>query len=412
MVHQQRRVVITGMGALSAVGAGVDATWSSLVAGRSGVRALQGFDASHLPVRIGAEVVDFDPVAVFGKRRARHLDRVTQMSLAASTEAVEASKLDVAAAPDRVGVVYATGIGGLQSITDGIGVLRDRGPEWISPYVLPMTLPNMAAGMIAMEHGATGYNSCTVTACAASAHAIGAGADQIRLGRLDAVIVGGAEAAVTEVGMAAFAAMKALSTRNDEPERASRPFDAGRDGFVMGEGAATLVLEERDAALSRGATILAELAGFGATADAHHITAPHPAGDGAVRAMRAALEEAGLGPADIGYVNAHGTSTPPNDRVESLALQRVFGDAGPPVSSTKSMTGHTLGAAGALEAIVCVLALQTGLLPPTLNYEQPDPDCVLDLVVGDARRVPLRAAMTNSFGFGGHNASLVLISGS
>jgi 3-oxoacyl-[acyl-carrier-protein] synthase II len=308
-----------------------------------------------------------------------------------------------------VGVVYATGIGGLSSITDGIGVLRTRGAEWISPYTLPMTLPNLAAGMIAMEHGATGYNSCTVTACAASAHAIGEGADQIRLGRADAMIVGGAEAAVTEVGMAAFAAMKALSTRNDEPERASRPFDLGRDGFVMGEAAATLVLEEREAALARGATILAEVAGFGATADAHHITAPHPTGDGAVRAMRNALDEAGLQPSAIGYVNAHGTSTQPNDRVEALALAQVFGPDGPAVSSTKSMTGHTLGAAGALEAVVCVLALTTGTLPPTVNYDEPDPDCVLDLVAGTARRAQLSAAMTNSFGFGGHNASLVLV---
>ena len=409
MVTGQRRVVVTGIGAITAVGAGVDATWSSLIAGRSGVRAIAGFDASRLAVRIGAEVVDFDAAATFGKRRARHLDRVTQLSLAATAEAVEASKLDIAAAPERVGVVYATGIGGLQSITDGIGVLRERGAEWISPYTLPMTLPNMAAGMIAMEHGATGYNSCTVTACAASAHAIGDGMDQIRLGRADAMIVGGAEAAVTEVGMAAFAAMKALSTRNDEPARASRPFDLGRDGFVMGEAAATLVLEERDAALARGATILAEITGFGATADAHHITAPHPQGDGAVRAMRAALDEAGLAPSDVGYVNAHGTSTPPNDRVEALALHRVFGPDGPPVSSTKSMTGHTLGAAGALEAIVCVLALRTGVLPPTVNYEVPDPDCRLDLVANEARRAPVRVAMTNSFGFGGHNASLVLV---
>lgn len=403
-----RRVVITGLGAISALGGGVEAIWEALVAGRGGVRSIGSFDASRLGVRIAAEVPDFDPVAVFGKRRARHLDRVVQLALVATAEAMEASKLDVAAAPDRVGVIYGTGIGGLGSLVDGVGVLTARGPEWVSPYTLPMTLPNMAAGMIAMEYGATGYNSCTVTACAASAQAIGEGVDQIRLGRADAMICGGAEAAVNEVGMAAFAAMKALSTRNDDPARASRPFDAGRDGFVMGEAAATLILEERDAALARGATILAEVTGYGATADAYHITAPHPQGDGAVRAMQAALADAGLRPDQVGYVNAHGTSTPPNDRVESLALGRVFGAQGPPVSSTKSMTGHTLGAAGALEAMICVLALRTGVLPPTINYDEPDPECALNLVAGEALHRSIDAAMTNSFGFGGHNATLIL----
>ena len=407
MRNEGRRVVVTGMGALSALGLGAEATWDGLVAGRSGVGPITAFDASALSVRIAAEVPGFDPAAHFGKRRARHLDRNVQLALAATAEAVEVSKLDIASAPARVGVIYGTGIGGLGSLTDGVGVLRDRGPEWVSPYTLPMTLANMAAGLIAMEYGATGYNSCTVTACAASAQAIGEGADQIRLGRVDAMICGGCEAAVGEVGIAAFAAMKALSTRNDEPGRASRPFDAGRDGFVMGEAAATLILEERESALARGATVLAEIAGYGSTADAHHITAPHPDGDGAVRAMQAALDEAGLSPSDIGYVNAHGTSTPPNDRVEALALRRVFGPSGPPVSSTKSMTGHTLGAAGALEALVCIQALRTGILPPTINLDDVDPDCALDHVANVARRSSVRAALSNSFGFGGHNATLV-----
>jgi 3-oxoacyl-[acyl-carrier-protein] synthase II len=408
MRNEGRRVVVTGMGALSALGASAEATWAGMVAGRSGIAPIANFDASALAVRIAGEVPGFDPVAAFGKRKARHLDRFVQLALAATAEAMESSKLDVAAAPDRVGVIYGTGIGGLRSLTDGVGVLRDRGPEWVSPYTLPMTLPNMAAGLIAMEYGATGYNSCTVTACAASAQAIGEGVDQIRLGRADAMICGGSEAAVTDVGIAAFAAMKALSTRNDEPARASRPFDAGRDGFVMGEAAATIVIEEREWALARGASILAEVTGYGSTADAHHITAPHPAGDGAVRAMRMAIADAGLVAEDIGYVNAHGTSTPPNDRVEALALRRVFGErGGPPVSSTKSMTGHTLGAAGALEAFVCVQALRTGVLPPTINLDDVDPDCVLDHVANSARRAGITAAMTNSFGFGGHNATLI-----
>jgi len=270
-----------------------------------------------------------------------------------------------------------------------------------------MMIPNMAAGEIAMEWQLLGYNCCTVTACSASAHAIGTAFDAIRLGRADAMVCGGSEAAVTPVGIAGFAAMKALSTRNDEPERASRPFDAQRDGFVLGEAAATLVIEEREFALRRGAPVLAELVGYGATADAYHITQPHPTGDGAVRAMHAAIADAGLGPDDIDYVNAHGTSTPPNDRVETLALKRVFGASVPLVSSTKSMTGHTLGAAGALESVFSILALQNSVVPPTINLENPDPDCDLDYVANRARPAPLRYAMTNSLGFGGHNASLV-----
>jgi 3-oxoacyl-[acyl-carrier-protein] synthase II len=270
----------------------------------------------------------------------------------------------------------------------------------------PMMLPNMAAGEVAMEFGLQGPSSCTVTACAASAMALGDGYDQIRLGRADAMVCGGAEAGITPIGLAGFSAMKALSARNDEPTRASRPFDRGRDGFVPAEGAATIVLEEREFALNRGAPILAELVGYGTTCDAHHVTAPHPEGDGAIRAMRMALADAGLEPGDIDYINAHGTSTPPNDRIETIAVKKVFGD-GVPISSTKSMTGHLLGAAGALEALICVKAMQTGVLPPTINYEDPDPECDLDYVPNVSRRAPVRAAMSNSFGFGGHNAALV-----
>ncbi len=403
----ERRVVVTGVGAITPLGLDVEQTWQAMLAGRSGAGAIQAFDAGDLPVRIAAEVKGFDAVATFGRRRARHLDRVVQLALVATKEAIEASKLDVASAPERTGVVYASGIGGIRTLEDGVRTLVTRGAEWVNPYVVPMMIPNMVAGEIAMEWGLLGYNCCTVTACSASAHAIGTAFDAIRLGRADVIVCGGSEAAVTPVGVAGFAAMKALSTRNDEPERASRPFDVDRDGFVLGEGAATLVLEERELALRRGAPVLAELCGYGATADGYHMTQPHPSGDGVVRAMQAALEDAGLSPSDIGYVNAHGTSTPPNDRVETIALKRVFGEPGPLVSSTKSMTGHTLGAAGALESVVCVLALQGSVVPPTINLDRPDPECDLEHVANQARAARLRYAMNNSLGFGGHNTSLV-----
>jgi 3-oxoacyl-[acyl-carrier-protein] synthase II len=402
-----RRVVVTGVGVVSPLGLTADATWDGLVAGRSGIRAVEGFATADLPSRIGGQVRGLDPVAVFGKRRARHLDRVVQLALVATGEAIEHSKLDIAADPHRVGVVYGTGIGGLATLEEGARTLMERGPEWINPYLLPMLIPNMAAGQIAMEWGIRGYSSCTVTACSASAQAIGESFDLIRIGRADAVVCGGSEAAVTRLGLAGFAAMKALSTRNDDPEGASRPFDAGRDGFVMGEGAATLVLEEREGALARGATVLAELVGYGSTSDAHHVTAPHPEGDGAVRSMLAACADAGVDVGEVDYINAHGTSTIPNDRTETLAVRRVWGDGAPPMSSTKSMTGHTLGAAGALESVACIQALRGGILPPTINLEVADPDCDLDYVPTVARHHPIRLALTNSFGFGGHNASLL-----
>lgn len=412
-VHQDRhgasgrRVVVTGIGVVSPLGLDVEQTWDALVAGHSGVGPITAFDASASPVRIAAEVKGFDAVTTFGRRRARHLDRVVQLALVATKEAIEGSKLDVASFAERIGVVYASGIGGIRTLEDGIRTLLNRGPEWVNPYVVPMMIPNMAAGEIAMEWQLLGFNCCTVTACSASAHAIGTAFDAVRLGRADAMVCGGSEAAVTPVGIAGFAAMKALSTRNNEPEKASRPFDVDRDGFVLGEAAATLVLEEREFALRRGAPVLAELVGYGATADAYHITQPHPTGDGAVRAMQAALAEAGISPEDVGYVNAHGTSTPPNDKVETLALKRVFGPDVPLVSSTKSMTGHTLGAAGALESVFSVLALKQSVVPPTINLDNPDPACDLDYVPNVARSAELRYAMTNSLGFGGHNAALV-----
>ncbi len=402
-----RRVVVTGIGIVSPLGLDATTTWEAVVAGRSGVAKVSHFDASDYPVRIAAEVDGFDPTAVFGKRRAKHLDRVGQMALVAAGEAIGQSRLDTSSSSDRIGTVWGTGIGGIRSLEDGLEVLNERGPEWVNPYVLPMMIPNMVAGHVAMEFGLRGYSNCTVTACSASASALGDAFDVIRAGRADAVVCGGAEAPITRVGMAGFAAMKALSTRNDDPEGASRPFDAGRDGFVMGEGAACLVLELRDRAMGRGAPILAEVLGYGSTCDAYHMTQPHPEADGAVRAMRHALADAGLDPAAVGYVNAHGTSTPPNDRIESLALKQVFTDKVPPVSSTKSMTGHTLGAAGALESALCVLALNAQLLPPTMNQETADPDCDLDYVPNRARPCDFDVVLTNSFGFGGHNVSLL-----
>ena len=403
----RRRVVVTGIGVVSPLGLDAPTTWEALVAGRSGVSKISLFDADDFPVRIAAELPGFEPEKVFGRRRAKHLDRVGQMALVAAREALAASGLDVTADAERVGTVWGTGIGGIRSLEDGMDVLNERGPEWVNPYLLPMMIPNMVAGNVSMEFGIKGYSSCTVTACSASAQAIGESLDLIRAGRVDAVVCGGSEAPITRVGVAGFASMRALSTRNDDPTAASRPFDAGRDGFVMGEAAASLILEERDRALSRGAPILAELAGYGATSDAYHMTQPHPEADGAVRAMIAALADAGMGPEAVGYVNAHGTSTPPNDRIETLALKRVFADKVPPVSSTKSMTGHTLGAAGALEAAFCVLALNHQVLPPTINQEERDPDCDLDYVANRCRPASFDVALTNSFGFGGHNATLI-----
>lgn len=402
-----RRVVVTGVGVVSPLGLTVASTWAGAVAGQSGAGPITLFDPEGYPVRIAAEVRGFEPEAVFGRRRARHMDRVTQLALVATAEAVESAQLDVGKDPDRVGVVFGTGIGGIRSLEEGLAVLNERGPDWVSPYTLPMMIPNMVAGEVAKEWGIRGYSSCPVTACSASATAIGEGLDLVRNSRADVVVCGGSEAPITHVAVAGFAAMKALSTRNDDPQRASRPFDAGRDGFVMGEGAAVLVLEELDLARRRGAPILAEVAGYGATTDAYHMTTPHPEGDGALRAMRAACEDAGVDPTAIGYVNAHGTSTPANDRVETLALKRLFGENVPPVSSTKSVTGHTLGAAGALEAAICVQVLNQQTLPPTINQDQVDPDCDLDYVPNRARTAAPEVVMTNSFGFGGHNASLV-----
>lgn len=403
----RRRVVITGTGAVTPLGTDVGETWKAMVAGRSGVGPIRSFDASDLPVRIAAEVRGFTASDHFGVRDARRVDRFAQLGIVAARQALAESGLDVATRPDRVGVVFGSGLGGLTTLVDQVGVLADRGPTRVSPFLVPMMIPNMAAGQIAIESGATGPTSCPVTACAASATAIGEGVDLIRLGRADCVVAGGSDATVAPICVAAFAQMKALSSRNDDPERASRPFDAGRDGFVLGEGGAALVLEEREHAVARGAEILAEVAGWGASSDAHHLTAPDPYGAGAAAAMRAAVADAGVPVDAVGYLNAHGTSTQLNDRTEALAIREVVG-TGVAVSSTKGVSGHLLGAAGALEAIACVQVLTTRVVPPTANLERPDPDCGLDLVAGEAREQDVTVAMSNSFGFGGHNVSLVL----
>jgi 3-oxoacyl-[acyl-carrier-protein] synthase II len=407
VVPEPRRVVVTGLGAVTPVGLDVGSTWDSLVAGKGGAGPITQFDTKGFPVRIAAEATGFDGAAIFGKRRARHLDRFAQLGLVAAREAIEASGVLDGLDLERAGVVWGSGIGGLRTLEDQILMMHEREPDRVSPYLAPMMISNMAAGEIAIEHGLLGPNSCTVTACAASAHAIGDAAELIRWGRADVMVAGGSEGSITPIGMAAFAAAKALSERNDEPERASRPFDRGRDGFLAGEGGACLVLEDRERAVARGADIWAEIAGYGLTSDGFHQTAPHPTGDGAIRCMRMALDDARLDPSAVGYVNAHGTSTPLNDKTEASAIKVVLGDR-VPVSSTKSMTGHLLGAAGALEAVATILTLRHGILPPTINHDEPDPEVGLDVVPNEAREHRVRVAISNSFGFGGHNAALVL----
>jgi 3-oxoacyl-[acyl-carrier-protein] synthase II len=399
------------MGAVTPLGTGLDAYWSGLVAGRSGVGAITAFDAGALECRIAGQVPDFDPLDWLEDRKeARRLARFSQFAIAASRQALADAGLAVSAGnASRVGVCIGSGMGGLGALEEQFDVLRDRGPGRVSPFTVPMMIPNMAAGNVAIAVGAQGPNTCPVTACASGSHAIGEAYEIIRRGDADAVLAGGAEAVITPMGIASFAAARALSTRNDDPTRASRPFDRQRDGFVMGEGAGVLLLEALPHALARGARIYAEVAGWGMTCDAHHMTAPPPDGSGIVRAMLAALARAGLAPEAVGYLNAHGTSTPLNDAIETRAVKEVFGSHAPrlPVSSVKSMTGHLLGAAGGIEAIASVLALHHGMLPPTINLEDPDPACDLDYVPNVARPAVVEVAMSNSMGFGGHNASLL-----
>ncbi|MDQ2854626.1 MAG: beta-ketoacyl-ACP synthase II [Chloroflexota bacterium] len=405
--------MVTGMGAITPIGNDVASFWDSLVAGRSGIGRITVFDPSRLDARIAGEVKGFEPELVMPKKEIRRHDRYVHLAWAASHEAMRDADLpnpiEDEALAERTGVIVGSGIGGINTMIRDIIEAHDLGVDRIGPFLVTALIPDMAAGYVAIYANARGPNYATVSACSSANHAIGDATNIIRRGDADIIIAGGAEAGIGEIPMAAFAAMRALSTRNDEPERACRPFDAGRDGFIMSEGAGVLVLEALDHALARGARIHGELAGYAATDDASHITLPAPGGRGAASSMGLALADAGMTPADIGYINAHGTSTMPNDKAETAAIKTVFGDLAytTPVSSTKSMTGHLLGAGGGIEAIASILAIQNGILPPTINYEVPDPDCDLDYIPNEARHVAIEAAMSNSFGFGGHNATLI-----
>ena len=405
----QRRVVITGVGAVTPVGNTAEEFWQALLEGRSGIGPITRFDATGFETRIAGELKGFDPLKYIDKKDDRKFDPFLKYAVACAVMAVE----DAALKTDRVdatrfGVLVGSGIGGLETLLDNYEALRTKGPDRVSPFLIPMLIVNMASGAISMRVGAKGPNTAVVTACATGNHAIGDATKIIQRGDADVMIAGGAEAIIIPLAIAGFAQMKAMSTRNDDPTHASRPFDAERDGFVCGEGAGIMVLESLEHASRRGARIYAEVVGYGMSGDAHHMTAPDPEGDGAARAMSAALRDAGLDPSAVGYINAHGTSTPYNDKFETLAIKRVFGEHARKlaVSSTKSMTGHLLGAAGGIEAIATTFAIHHGMLPPTINYEKPDPDCDLDYVPNHARKQEVEVALSNAFGFGGTNATL------
>ncbi|MEX2183253.1 MAG: beta-ketoacyl-ACP synthase II [Chloroflexota bacterium] len=408
-----RRVVVTGMGMLTALGNDVPTTWANLVAGRSGIRTIESFDPSRLTSRMAGEVRDFDASGVLDRKEMRRTDRYIQFGLVAAREAMDQAGLPErleGELSERTGVIMGTGLGGIGTLYEGMSTNALRGPDRISPFLIPMGIPNVGAGQVAINFGMTGPNFATVSACASGGHAVGEASETIRRGDADVMVAGGAEAGIFEVLVGGFAAMRALSTRNDDPAAASRPFDSGRDGFVCGEGAGALILEELGHAEARGAEPLAELVGYGATADASHITLPAPGGIGAVRAARRALEKAGMTPADIDHVNAHATSTPEGDKSELQAIRTIFGeDAGRvAVTANKSMLGHTLGAAGAIEAITTILAIREGRVPPTINLDDPDPEAAgLDLTPNVAADRDIRAAISNSFGFGGQNTALV-----
>ena len=405
--HRGRhRVAVTGLGVKSPAGNDVATFWSTLLAARPAAAPVSRWDASEMPVGFACEVHDFDPSDYFGPKEARRADRVTQLGYAAASDAVDDAG-DLGADPNQCGVVAGTGVGGLWTQEEEEKVLFEKGPQRVSPFLVPMMMPNATAGTIAMRRGWTGPNFCITTACAAGSHAVGEAARLIREGSVEVVLAGGSEAAITPIALASFARMGALSTRSHEPERASRPFDPERDGFVMGEGAAFLVLERWDRAEARGARIHGEVLGYGRNSDAYHITAPSPNGIGAVVCMEAALGDAGLQPADVGHVNTHGTSTPLNDASEAEAIVKVFGGSPPPVTSTKGVTGHMIGAAGAVEAVASILAAVDGRVPPTANHDRTDPDVTVDVVAGAPRSVT-GPVLSNSFGFGGHNATLVL----
>ena len=406
----RRRVVVTGVGLVIPTGIGVETAWRNICAGKSGIGPLTRFDVSKFETKIAGEVKGFDPALTIEKKEIKRMDLFVQFALAATKEALEDAQLNITPENcEQVGVIVGTGLGGLPTFEKNHIALLEKGPGRVSPFFIPMLIANMASGHIAMHFGAKGPNTCVVTACATGAHSIGDAFRAIQYGDADAIISGGTEANIAPLTIAGFNAMKALSTRNDEPEKACRPFEKNRDGFVVAEGAGIMILEELELALKRKTKIYAEVAGYGYTGDAYHITAPSPNGDGAARCMRMAIKDAGLRPEDIDYINAHGTSTELNDLTETQAIKTVFGEYAKkvPVSSTKSMTGHLLGAAGSTEAIFSVLSMRDGILPPTINYEEPDPECDLDYVPNVARRQRVDVAMSNVFGFGGTNATLV-----
>ncbi|SFJ08137.1 MULTISPECIES: beta-ketoacyl-ACP synthase II [unclassified Bacillus (in: firmicutes)] len=406
---EKKRVVITGLGAVTPVGTDVETAWENIKNGVSGIGHLTRLDANQFPAKVAAEINDFEVEKYIDKKEARRMDRFTQYAVAAAKMAVEDAKLEITEENGpRIGVWVGSGIGGMETYEEQYKVFYEKGARRVSPFLVPMMIPDMAAGQVSIALGAKGINTCTVTACASGANSIGDAYKVIQRGDADAMIAGGAEAPLTNMAVAGFCSAKAL-TFNEDPATACRPFDKNRSGFVMGEGAGILVLEELEHALARGAHIYAEIVGYGATGDAFHITLPAPGGEGGVRAMRQALEEAGLQPEDIDYINAHGTSTEANEKYETMAIKEVFGEHAykVAVSSTKSMTGHLLGAAGAVEAIISVKTIQDGVVPPTINYETPDPECDLDCVPNKARQQKVRAVLSNSLGFGGHNAALV-----
>jgi 3-oxoacyl-[acyl-carrier-protein] synthase II len=407
----RRRVVITGLGAVTPLGNDAESSWKSLLAGESGAAEITLFDHSDYPVHFACELKDFDPTDWIDRKRARRMDRFAQMILAAARQAETDSGLDIAAEAERVGASVATGIGGLKSFQDCYDVLKERGPDRVNPFSIPSIIPNMGAGWVSIELGTKGPLTSQCTACAASNMAIGDGIDAIRIGRADVMLAGGTEAPISRVGIAGFDAMRALSRRNEDPQHASRPFDGERDGLVMGEAAAILVLEELEHARSRGATIHGELIGYGVSSDAAHMTEPDPTGENPARAMRMAFDDAGIDPSEVGYINAHATSTPLGDASETRVLKLALGEENArktPISSTKGATGHCFGAAGAVEAVFTTLAIRDGKLPPTINYEEPDPECDLDYIPNESRDADVRVAVSNSFGFGGHNACIVV----
>lgn len=407
-----QRVVVTGMGIMTSLGHDLETFWNHLVSGQSGISLVESFDVSGYPTQIAASIKDFNPEDYFEKKEARRMDRFVQFASAASLLALKDANLDVKkdTDPERVGVYIGSGIGGLATWEEQHRTLLEKGPKRVSPFFIPMMIANMGSGQVSMLTGAKGPNSTSVTACATGTHSIGDSFRLIQHGEADVMICGGAEATIVPMGVAGFCAMRAMSTRNDEPEKASRPFDRDRDGFVMGEGAGIVILESLEHAQKRGARIYAEVVGYGMSSDAHHMTDPAPGGEGAARCMVKAMKDAGMQPEDIDYINAHGTSTGVGDKAETDAVKTAFGDYAykVPVNSTKSMTGHLLGAAGGVEAIICGLTIKNGVIPPTINLDNPDPECDLDYIPNHARKAEVEVAMSNSFGFGGHNATLIL----